>query len=166
MDSETLSIDELARLVYSYCTAFDTGDIETAVACFTQDAILRTPSAEARRSDGRPHDPAFRAGGKPIIGRDAIRQYLVASRQRRAGLGWQPRHLVTNLYVTACSASEVSVQSYVTFLVTKADGSTFVDHAGVMLETIVKEPSGWKFREHRIRIDSDQNFPGRPPEEI
>lgn len=166
MNAGEAPVDELAQLVYRYCTAFDTGDIETAVACFTEDAILRTPSAEAQRSDGRPHDPAFRAGGKPIVGRDAIRQYLVSSRERRAGLGWQPRHLVTNLYVTAGSASEVSVQSYVTFLVTKADGSTFVDHAGVMLETIVKEPGGWKFKEHRIRIDSDQNFPGRPPEAI
>ena len=166
MNSETVSIDELARLVYTYCTAFDTGDIETAVACFTEDAILSTASAEAQRSDGRPHDASFRAGGKPIVGRDAIRQYLVGSRQRRAGLGWQPRHLVTNLYVTARSAGEVSVQSYVTFLVTQSDGATFVDHAGMMLEKIVREPSGWKFKEHRISIDSDQNFPGRPPARI
>ena len=164
MNAVDVSADEMAQLVYRYCTAFDTGDIDTAVACFTEDAVLRTPSAEAQRSDGRPHDPSFRAGGKPIVGKDAIRQYLVASRERRAGLGWQPRHLVTNLYVTASSASEISVQSYVTFLVTKSDGSTFVDHAGVMLETIIKEPDGWKFKAHRIRIDSDQDFPGRPPE--
>lgn len=158
------SIDEFAQLVYGYCTAFDTGDIEAAVACFTDDAILSTPSAEAQRSDGRPHDHSFRAGGKPVIGREAIRQYLVSARQKRASLGWQPRHLITNLYIVASTDREVTLQSYVTFLVTGPDGSTFVDHAGVMIDTVAREPSGWKFKEHRIRIDADQNFMGRPPE--
>jgi 3-phenylpropionate/cinnamic acid dioxygenase small subunit len=157
-------MDDIAQLVYRYCLAFDSGDIEGAVACFTDDGILVPPAAEAQRSDGRPHDPAFRAGGKPIAGREAIRQYMTGARGRRAERGWQPRHLVNNLLILDQSETEATVHSYVTFVVTAADGSTFIDHAGVMIEKMVKQGSAWKFREHRIRIDADQNFPGRPAE--
>lgn len=157
-------MDEIAQLVYRYCAAFDSGDIDRALECFVEDAVLITPAGEAQRSDGRPHDAAFRAGAKPIVGRDAIRNYLLSARQKRADHGWQPRHLVTNLLILERGETEMTVQSYVTFLVTQADGSTFTDHAGVMIEKLVKQGSQWKFREHRIRIDSDQNFPGRPAE--
>ncbi len=157
-------MDDIAQLIYRYCLAFDSGDIDAALDCFADDAVLITPAGEAQRSDGRPHDPLFRAGAQPIVGRDAIRQYLNMARQRRAALGWQPRHLVSNLLVLEHSASEALVQCYVTFMVTQSDGSAFVDHAGVMIDRVVNSTTGWKFREHRIRIDSDQNFPGRPPE--
>ena len=157
-------MDEIAQLVYRYCTAFDTGDIDTAVACFTDDAVLSTPSGEAQRSDGRLHDPSFRAGAKRVVGREAIRQYLMAARRKRVERGWQPRHLISNLYALDGNDTEKTVQSYVTFIVTQSDGSSFVDHAGVMIDKVNRVGSQWKFREHRIVIDADQNFPGRPPE--
>lgn len=157
-------MDDIAQLVYRYCLAFDSGDIEQAVACFTEDGVLIPPAVEAQRSDGRPHDPAFRAGGKPIVGREAIRQYMTGARGRRAERGWQPRHLVNNLLVLEKSDTHATVHSYVTFVVTAADGSTFIDHAGVMIEKMVKHGATWKFSEHRIRIDADQNFAGRPAE--
>ena len=157
-------MDEIASMIYRYAAAFDSGDVDAAIEFFTEDAVFHSPSADAQRSDGRPHDPNFRAGGKVAVGREAILGYLRTGRGKRTAAGELPRHLVTNLYEIEGNATEKTVQSSVTFLLTQSDGSTFVDHCGVMIDKVVKVDGRWLFREHRVRIDSDQNFPGRPPE--
>ena len=50
-------MDDIASMIYRYAAAFDSGDVEAAIEFFTEDAVFYSPSAEAQRSDGRPHDP-------------------------------------------------------------------------------------------------------------
>src|SRR5215831_8388309 len=71
----------IADLFTRYCGALDAGEVETVVACFSDDAVLESPAIGQ------------------IAGRTAIRDFAARFAARRAG-GTQFRHFVTNIAVT------------------------------------------------------------------
>ncbi len=63
-----------------YCCALDNGEVETVVACFTEDAVLKSPVID-------------------LAGHDAIRAFAGRFAAQRAA-GTQFRHMVSNIAVT------------------------------------------------------------------
>ena len=82
-----------------YCCALDNGEVETVVACFTPDAVLKSPVID-------------------LAGHDAIRAFAGRFAAQRAAAGTQFRHMVTNIAATI-DGDRAKAAAYLLVLISK-----------------------------------------------
>jgi len=126
-------------LFVRYTTALDAGNVETAVGCFTEDAVLESPVIGV------------------ISGHEAIRAFARGFAKVRED-GTQFRHMITNL------AAEVDDQRacatcYLLVLITR-DGKSRQLPPGRYECELVKEASQWLFRRRVVIHDHAYTLDG------
>jgi hypothetical protein len=128
---------EVETLLYRYAHAYDSDDIDGAVACFLPDGLMRVSS--------RP---------EPVRGHDELKSFLSAARQARHDAATQPRHLVTNVLVdVAADGASARARAYMSLLLSGFSGLV-LDCAGVYEDTLRRTAEGWRFAERFLRFDS------------
>jgi hypothetical protein len=152
--------DKLAihELLARYAWAFDTGDVEGFVACFTADAILC--------------EDAFEQPDR-WVGTDAVREMARFFFSRPSFPGRQ--HHVSQILVEG-AGSQATVRSFCFVTDCKGEPPYPLRFAGHYLDQVVRQDGRWLFRERLIRDWSGEalaRFPGqsgiktprkRPPE--
>jgi uncharacterized protein (TIGR02246 family) len=121
-----------------YCCALDDGEIDTVVACFTADAVLKSPVIDIR-------------------GHDEIRAF--ASRfaaQREAGT--QFRHMVTNIAATI-DGDRAMATAYLLVLISK-DGTHRTLPPGRYECELVKQDGQWLFARRTVFHDHAYTLEG------
>lgn len=131
---------EIEKLIIAYAWAFDEQDFDGVAALFVEDATfeLSTP------------------GVPPAVGLAAIVSLLAQARGARAARGEHPRHLVNNVRVIEASDDAAHVVSYMTLMVTDADGVTAVALGGTYDDRLVAVEGRWMFASRRITFDRDR----------
>jgi len=133
--------EAIEDVIIRYAWAYDEGEVEVAAGLFTADGTLEVSVP----------------GVAPAVGREAISGFLGAAREGRRERGEQPRHLVNNVRIVASAAGEAQVVSYMTLVVTHADGRAVVDCAGTYTDRFVLEENVWKLARRRIDFDRDRD---------
>jgi uncharacterized protein (TIGR02246 family) len=121
-----------------YCCALDNGEVETVTACFTEDAVLKSPVIDLKGSDD------IRA----FAGRFAA--------QRAAGT--QFRHMVTNIAVEI-DGPRATATAYLLVLISK-DGSHRTLPPGRYECQLVKRDGAWLFSRRTVFHDHDYTLVG------
>jgi uncharacterized protein (TIGR02246 family) len=122
-------------LFVRYTTALDAGDVETAVGCFTADAVLESPVIGA------------------IAGHDAIRAFAGRfAAQREAGT--QFRHMITNLAADVVD-QQARATCYLLVLITRNGASRQLPPGRYECE-LAKEDGQWRF--HRRVVFHDHAY--------
>jgi 3-phenylpropionate/cinnamic acid dioxygenase small subunit len=91
----------------------------------------------------------------PLHGREAIGAFVGTARAARADRGEQPRHLVNNVRIVDRGEGVVHAVSYMTLVVTQADGSAAVDCAGTYTDRFEEIDGSWYIAARRIGFDRD-----------
>jgi hypothetical protein len=131
---------EIEGVIVAYAWAYDEGRAAEAAALFTSDGTLEVSAP----------------GIAPVKGSEAIAAFLAAARNARATRGEQPRHLVNNVRIVESTADEAEVVSYMTLVITHADGSTTLDCAGTYRDRFVRDDGSWKLAARKIAFDRDR----------
>lgn len=131
--------EAIEDVIIRYAWAYDEQEVEEAAALFTEDGTLEVSAP----------------GVAPAVGRAAIAAFLGAARAGRAARGEQPRHLVDNVRIVATDEDGAEVVSYMTLVLTHADGRATVDCAGTYADRFVREDGRWRIRSRRIGFDRD-----------
>jgi len=125
-------------LFIRYCRALDNGEVETVVACFTQDAVLKSPVVD-------------------VTGHDEIRAF--ASRfAAQLAAGTQFRHMVTNIDVIA-DGERATATAYLLVLVTE-NGAHRTLPPGRYECDLVKEHDVWRFARRTVFHDHAYTLDG------
>ena len=132
--------EAIEDVIIRYAWAYDEQETDAAATLFTEDGVLQ-PSAP---------------GSAPVVGREAIAAYLGAARAGRATAGEQPRHLVNNVRVVEAAGGVADVVSYMTLVVTAADGTSAVVIAGTYADRLVEVDGRWQIASRRIQFDRDR----------
>jgi ketosteroid isomerase-like protein len=109
-------------VVIRFAWAYDAGDIPAAAAVFAEDATLEVSVPDV----------------PPAHGREAIAAFVGQARAGRATRGEQPRHLVNNVRIVGHDRGTVDAVSYMTLVLTRADGTSLVDCAGTYTDRFVE----------------------------
>ena len=126
-------------LFVRYATALDDGEVETVVACFTEDAVLESPAI------GR------------IGGTEAIRAFAGRfAAQRRAGT--QFRHMITNL-AAEIDGNRAHATAYLLVLISR-DGEHRSLPPGRYDCELVKRGGEWRFTRRAVFHDHAYTLPG------
>jgi uncharacterized protein (TIGR02246 family) len=131
--------EKIEELVIRFAWAYDAGDIEAAAAVFAADATLEVSVP----------------GVAPARGREAIAAFVGEARAGRAARGEQPRHLVNNLRILSSDAGTVEAVSYMTLVLTRADGTSVVDCAGTYTDSYTEVDGRWLIATRLITFDRD-----------
>jgi uncharacterized protein (TIGR02246 family) len=121
-----------------YCCALDHGEVETVVACFTADAMLKSPVID-------------------IEGSDEIRAFAGRFAVQRA-VGTQFRHMVTNIAVTI-DGDHATATAYLLVLISQ-DGSHRTLPPGRYECDLVKEHGVWRFARRTVFHDHAYTLDG------
>jgi uncharacterized protein (TIGR02246 family) len=121
-----------------YCCALDNGEVETVVACFTPDAVLKSPMID-------------------LAGHDAIRAFAGRFAAQRAA-GTQFRHMVTNIAVTI-DGNQATATAYLLVMISK-DGAHRTLPPGRYECELVKENSAWRFTRRTVFHDHEYTLDG------
>jgi uncharacterized protein (TIGR02246 family) len=121
-----------------YCCALDDGEIETVVACFTEDAVLKSPVID-------------------IQGHDQIRAFAGRFAAQRAA-GTQFRHMVTNIAVTI-EGDRATATAYLLVLISK-DGGHRTLPPGRYECALFKENGQWRFSRRIVHHDHAYTLDG------
>jgi uncharacterized protein (TIGR02246 family) len=121
-----------------YCCALDNGEVEIVVACFTEDAALKSPVVD-------------------IKGHDAIRAFAARFAAQRAA-GTQFRHFVTNITVTI-DGDHATATAYLLVLISK-DGGHRTLPPGRYECDLVKQHGGWRFSRRTVFHDHAYTLEG------
>ncbi len=126
-------------LFVRYTTALDAGDVDTIVACFTEDGALESPVV-----------------GK-YSGRDGIRAFSerFAAMHRR---GVQLRHVISNMAMTV-SGDTAQATCYLTTIITM-DGKSQLMPPGRYECDLRKIDGAWLFRNRLVIADAPFELPG------
>jgi uncharacterized protein (TIGR02246 family) len=131
--------ETIEDVVIRFAWAYDEGDIPAAAEVFAEDATLEVSAP----------------GVPPARGRKAIAAFVGEARAARAARGEQPRHLVNNVRIIERGGGAVHAVSYMTLVVTKADGTAIVDCAGTYTDRFVELDGRWLLAARRIAFDRD-----------
>lgn len=121
---------EIAQLLYRYCAAHDSRDLEMLGSCFASDVELMGVQ-----------------GREEVVGR------------YRAGyqhLKYQRRHILTNVFILEDGEDEAYVQSYITLYLVK-DGTLETHLTGVYRDRVVREDGQWRIRSREATMDVEYN---------
>jgi len=121
-----------------YCCALDNGEVETVVACFTEDAVLKSPVIDLK-------------------GHDDIRAFAGRFAAQRAA-GTQFRHLVTNI-AAAIDGERASATAYLLVLISQ-NGSHRTLPPGRYECELVKENGRWLFARRTVFHDHAYTLDG------
>ena len=121
-----------------YCCALDNGEVETVVACFTADAVLKSPVIDLK-------------------GSDEIRAFAGRFAAQRAA-GTQFRHMVTNIAVTI-DGDRATAAAYLLVLISK-DGSHRTLPPGRYECDLVKRGGQWLFTRRTVFHDHKYTLEG------
>lgn len=121
-----------------YCCALDNGEVETVVACFTEDAALKSPVVD-------------------IAGHDEIRAFAGRFAAQRAA-GTQFRHMVTNIAVTVDGDRAVAT-AYLLVLISQG-GSHRTLPPGRYECDLVKRDGTWRFARRTVFHDHAYTLDG------
>ena len=126
-------------LFVRYTTALDTGEVDTIVACFTEDGALESPAVGV------------------YSGRQGIRDFAVRfARFREAGS--QLRHFISNLAVQV-DGDEASATCYLLNVITR-DGKTELLAPGRYDCRLAKVGGEWLFRHRLVVLDHEVALSG------
>jgi uncharacterized protein (TIGR02246 family) len=126
-------------LFVRYTTALDAGDVETIVACFTEDGALESPAVGV------------------YAGRQGIRDFAVRfARFREAGS--QLRHFISNLAVQV-DGDEARATCYLLNVITR-DGKTELLAPGRYDCRLAKVGGEWLFRHRLVVLDHEVKLDG------
>jgi 3-phenylpropionate/cinnamic acid dioxygenase small subunit len=127
---------EICAVLYRYAHAYDDGDLDAAIDCFTVDAEMWVST----RSE-------------PVRGHSELRRFFGAARDGRRQAGTQPRHLIANVLV-AMSADGVAAhtRAYMALTLSGAGGAR-IDCTGVYRDRLVPTADGWRFQERHLTFD-------------
>jgi uncharacterized protein (TIGR02246 family) len=126
-------------LFVRYTTALDAGDVDTIVACFTEDGALQSPLVGT------------------YAGRDGIRAFserFAAVRQR----GVQLRHVISNLAMTV-NGDTAHATCYLTNIVT-VDGKSQLMPPGRYECEVRRIDGDWLFQHRLVILDAPFALPG------
>lgn len=137
-----LSIEDrfgINDLFVRYTTALDAGDVDTIVACFTEDGALESPAV-----------------GK-YAGRDGIRAFSerFAAMHRR---GVQLRHVISNMAMTV-SGDTAQATCYLTCIITM-NGKSELMPPGRYECALRKVDGTWLFQNRLVIMDAPYTLPG------
>lgn len=137
-----LSIEDrfgINDLFVRYTTALDAGDVDTIVACFTEDGALESPAV-----------------GK-YAGRDGIRAFSerFAAMHRR---GVQLRHVISNMAM-AVSGDTAQATCYLTCIITM-NGKSELMPPGRYECALRKVDGTWLFQNRLVIMDAPYTLPG------
>jgi uncharacterized protein (TIGR02246 family) len=121
-----------------YCCALDDGEVETVVACFTADAILKSPVID-------------------LQGHDAIRAFAGRFAAQRAA-GTQFRHLVTNIAVTI-DGDRATATAYLLVLISRGGSHRTLPPGRYECE-LVKRAGAWLFNRRVVFHDHAYTLEG------
>jgi uncharacterized protein (TIGR02246 family) len=126
-----------------YCCALDNGEVETVVACFTGDAILKSPVID-------------------LAGHEAIRAFAGRFAAQRAA-GTQFRHMVTNIAATV-DGDRATATAYLLVLISR-DGVHRTLPPGRYDCELVKRGGAWLFSRRTVFHDHEYVLEGigNPP---
>lgn len=143
MTSETEDKIAIADLFTRYCCALDDGEVETVVACFTPDAVLKSPMID-------------------LSGHQAIREFAGRFAAQRAA-GTQFRHMVTNIAATI-DGDRARATAYLLVLVSENGGHRTLPPGRYECD-LVKEGGAWRFdrrivlHDHAYSLDTIRREP-------
>jgi uncharacterized protein (TIGR02246 family) len=141
MASPAASLEDRAAihdLFTRYCCALDNGEVETVVACFTADAILKSPVIDIR-------------------GHDEIRAFAGRFAAQRVA-GTQFRHMVTNIAVTI-DGDRATAAAYLLVLISQ-DGGHRTLPPGLYECELVKDDGSWRFSRRTVFHDHEYTLDG------
>ena len=125
-------------LFIRYCRALDNGEVETVVACFTPDAVLKSPVVD-------------------VTGHDEIRAFAGRFAAQLAA-GTQFRHMVTNIVVTV-DGEHATATAYLLVLITE-NGAHRTLPPGRYECDLVKEQGVWRFARRTVFHDHAYTLDG------
>ncbi|HVB66875.1 MAG TPA: nuclear transport factor 2 family protein [Acetobacteraceae bacterium] len=129
----------ISDLFVRYTCAIDAGDVETLVACFTEDGALESPAVGV------------------YAGREAIRAFAQRFARFRQG-GSQLRHVISNLVVQV-QGDRAHATCYLTVFLTR-DGSSRLLAPGQYDCELRKTDGAWRFQKRIVRHDHDYTLDG------
>ncbi len=129
----------ISNLFVRYTCAIDAGDVETLVACFTEDGALESPAVGV------------------YAGREAIRAFAQRFARFRQG-GSQLRHVISNLVVQV-QGDRAHATCYLTVFLTR-DGSSRLLAPGQYDCELRKTDGAWRFQKRIVRHDHDYTLDG------
>ncbi|HXC28514.1 MAG TPA: nuclear transport factor 2 family protein [Stellaceae bacterium] len=121
-----------------YCCALDNGEVDTVVACFTEDAALKSPVID-------------------IKGHAEIRAFAGRFAAQRAA-GTQFRHMVSNIAVTLDGDRAVAT-AYLLVLISKDDAHRTLPPGRYECE-LVKAHDEWRFARRTVFHDHAYTLDG------
>ena len=121
-----------------YCCALDNGEVETVVACFTEDASLKSPVID-------------------IKGTDEIRAFARRFAAQRT-TGTQFRHFVTNIAVEL-DGPRATATAYLLVLISKDDAHRTLPPGRYECE-LVKKNGRWLFSRRTVFHDHEYVLEG------
>jgi uncharacterized protein (TIGR02246 family) len=126
-------------LFVRYTVALDAGDVDTIVACFTEDGALESPAV-----------------GK-YAGRDGIRAFSerFAAMHRR---GVQLRHVISNMAMTV-DGNTAQATCYLTCIITM-NGKSELMPPGRYECALRKVDGAWLFQHRLVVMDATYELPG------
>lgn len=119
-------IEAIKQLTHRYNLAFDYGDVEAYLACWTEDGFFERSNA------GRAYQ-----GHEQLD--ELIRTFPVDG-----------RHISTN-FIVDVDGDAATASSYLLYLDKATDFA--VSMFGVYADKLVKTSAGWKFSERRLKVD-------------
>jgi uncharacterized protein (TIGR02246 family) len=132
----------VADLFTRYCCALDNGEVETVVACFTADAVLKSPVVDLK-------------------GAEAIRAFANRFAAQRAA-GAQFRHMVTNIAVEL-DGDQARATAYLMVLISQ-NGAHRTLPPGRYECDLVKQGGKWRFTRRTVFHDHDYTLEGIGPD--
>lgn len=121
---------EIAQLLYRYCAAHDSRNLEMLGSCLASDVEL--------------------LGAK---GRDEVVDRYRTGYQH---LQFQRRHVLSNVFIVEDGDEQALVQSYITLFLVK-EGRLETHLTGVYRDTVVREDGQWRIRSREATMDVEYN---------
>jgi uncharacterized protein (TIGR02246 family) len=137
----TVDIEDRAAihdLFTRYCCALDNGEVEIVVACFTADAMLKSPVID-------------------ISGHDQIRAFAGRFAAQRAA-GVQFRHMITNVAI-ANDGNRATASAHLLVLISQ-NGSHRTLPPGRYECELVKQGGRWLFSRRTVFHDHEYTLDG------
>ena len=132
--------------------------------CQIEDVIIRfavscDESEFAGVAEMLTDDVELAAPGQGLLvgpGRDLVLAHAKAATAARAARGERGRHLITNVRVDMAPDGSATARSYVTFVVTSADGTAGIFAFATYEDRFVRVGEAWKLAARRMTFDRDE----------